>query len=59
MCLATDKNIGNSKQNSQAKAGKEETKKDQLLAEKRKGNWACHLRMDWQRKTFIMSMSKA
>lgn len=27
MCLATNKNIGNRKQNSEAKAGKEEAKK--------------------------------
>lgn len=51
MCLATNKNTGNVKQNFEAKALRSAGNKDQLLAEKREGNQAFHLKMDWQRKT--------
>lgn len=52
ICLATNKKIGNSKQNSEAKAGKEETKKTSSWQRREKETepviWT---EMDWQRKT--------
>lgn len=51
MCLATNKNTGNVKQNFEAKALQNGGNKAQLLAEKRERNQAFLLKMDWQRKT--------